>query len=166
MTLLAMDIGLHLAWTFGYVDDLVSFRVDLPAPLKIGKGYECGKFAAAFADQMLTIVGDVQPTAIYTESSFRHLDLRSALIVPFMTLRLEEIAQRRRVPCTLVNVQTVRAWFCRGIPRITDAGEKVKEDARVNLACVKRGCMLSDEHKRDSFALWQYAHAHRKAVAA
>lgn len=165
--ILALDLGIHVAFSAGAMTgDIISGRFDLPSPVPIGKQFDFGHTSAAFADRMLTLLGDIQPRAIYAEAPFIMSDVRSAMLIPFLTLRVGEIAFRRRIPFTLVHVGTVRSWFCRGIPRITGDGAKVKEDARVNLACVKRGWTLPDEHQRDSRALWAWAHAHQKAAAA
>ncbi len=63
------------------------------------------------------------------------------------------------LPCSNARVNTVRAYFLRGIPTHDARGEAIGAKDRVVMACVQRGWKVSNNHEADAGAIlaWRMA---------
>lgn len=63
------------------------------------------------------------------------------------------------VPARNAKVNTVRAYFLRGVPMLDARGEKIGGKDRVAMACVKRGWRVANDHEADAAAIlgWRMA---------
>lgn len=178
--ILALDIGRYTGWAAGGLDVMPPRlgTVDVPWPVPVmvdgqARGYDYGRTVEAWANAMLLLLDEVKPAHLYVEAPWLNPkagardEVFLRLVQGFMPLRLEEIARRRRLAVTEVNVGTVRAVFCNKAPRVAPNGRTLSADERVALACQARGWRTADSHQADAAALYAFARQElaRKVVA-
>ena len=147
---MAADLGLNVGLGFlepGVRPTVDYFRIPYPA-------VDLASIAIHFVEKMETIIAETRPDVIVRATRFvNRFSQPVAIGVYFgLSMRLDEMAGRRKIRHYEYSEQRARDAFLGSVPR----GSKAQKRA-VRAACVQRNWPAHDEHSCDALVIGSYA---------
>lgn len=173
--ILTLDLGLTVGWAAG----------GGPVPARWGSlrlgtlpdDSAIGPCLARFLDQLAPLVKELRPSEVFIEAPLppEAVNNRAAqrngapgqvygrgiyVTMQYMLAGATRLlCFRMGVPVQNARVNTVRAYFLRGIQHEDATGRKIEPKDRVILAAVRRGWRVANDHEADACAIlaWRLA---------
>lgn len=168
--LVCLDLGQSSGVAIGGGASAPSFATIRIGPLR--SDADIGPALVAFRRAVVPIIVDAAPTEVFIEAALpvaavnnraangarmgREIDVTTQYALAGVA---RMICADLGIPCSNARVNTVRAYFLRGIPTHDARGEAIGAKDRVVMACVQRGWKVSNNHEADAGAIlaWRMA---------